>query len=131
MGIIDSYRCREYLTQILGKFSLNKRVSNELTEYARKNEIKESIHDISMLKSEKVCSLKNMKNYQLTTNDSDESISIKNERRSIEKEINYLRRKVDRFRVWKEKFINIKDIIDTLELDNTQYAIPLKENNYL
>jgi hypothetical protein len=43
-----------------------------------------------MFQSEKVYSLKDMKNYQLTTIDSDESIPIKNERKSIEKEINYL-----------------------------------------
>jgi hypothetical protein len=105
----------------LEKINLNKRISDELTEYARKkeiettNEIKESILWVSMFKSEKVSSLKDMKNYQLTTNDSDKSIPINNERRSIEKEINYLRRKVDRFRAWKGKFTSMKKVIDTLE----------------
>jgi hypothetical protein len=107
-----------------------------LAKYARKkrveelNEIKENVHFISMFRSEKVYSLKDMKDYQLTKDESDELISIKNERKSIEKEINYLRRKVDRFRTWKEKFNNLKEVIDTLELNNTQYAIQLKENNY-
>jgi hypothetical protein len=58
-------------------------------------------------------------------------LSIKNERKSIEKEINYLRRKVDRFRIWKEVFSNMKEIVDELDLENTQYAVQLKENNYL
>jgi hypothetical protein len=80
----------------------------ELTEYTRKrkvtasNEIRESIHDIIMFKSKKIYSLKNMENYQLTINESDRTVPIKNERKSIEKEINYLRRKVDRFRIWKK-----------------------------
>jgi hypothetical protein len=38
---------------------------------------------------------------------------------------------VDRFRIWKEKFSNKKEIIDEHDLENTQYAIQLKENNYL
>jgi hypothetical protein len=75
MGTIDSYRCREYYTQILEKFKLNKRIDTKLIEYARKkkvenpNEIKENIHYITMFKSEKVYSLKNMNGYQLTTNE--------------------------------------------------------------
>jgi hypothetical protein len=94
----------------------------ELTKYARRknsivpNEIKESIHYFTLFKSEKVCSLKDMKDYQLTITESDKVISIKNERKSIEKENNYLRRKVDRFRIWKEKFTNMKEIIDLLDL---------------
>jgi hypothetical protein len=122
MWTIDLYRCRKYYIQILNKFGLNKRISVEPTKYARKkkaiepNEIKESIHYITLFKSEKVCSLKNMEDYQLTINESDKAISIKNERKSIEKEINYLLRKVDRFRIWKEKFTNMKEIIDILDL---------------
>jgi hypothetical protein len=73
-----------------------------------------------MFKSEKIYSLKNMKGYQLTTNESSTITAIKNERKSVEKEINYLRRKVDKFRIWKEKFINIKEIFDELDLDNSQ-----------
>jgi hypothetical protein len=34
-----------------------------------------------------------MENYQLAINKSDKAVSIKNERKSIEKEVNYLRRK--------------------------------------
>jgi hypothetical protein len=30
-----------------------------------------------------------------------------------------------------EKITNMKEIIDTLELNNSQYAVHLKENNYL
>jgi hypothetical protein len=50
MRTIDSYRCREYYTQILKNFKLNKRINIKLKEYARKkkvespNEIKENIH---------------------------------------------------------------------------------------
>jgi hypothetical protein len=104
----------------------------ELIEYARKkkvespNEIKENVHYIKMIKSEKVYSLRNMKGCQLTSNESNLITSIKKERKSVEKEINYLRRKVDRFRIWKKKFTNMKEIIDELDLDNTQYAIQLK-----
>jgi hypothetical protein len=121
----------------LEKFKLNKRIDTKLIEYARKkrlenpNEIKESIHYITMFKSEKVYSLKDMNGYQLTTNESNLITPIKNERKSIEKEINYLLRKVDRFRIWKEKFTNMKEVIDDLDIDNSQYAIQLKENNYL
>jgi hypothetical protein len=91
-----------------------------LIEYVRKkkvenrNEIKENAHYITMFKSEKVYSLKDMNGYQLTTNESNLITPIKNERKSIEKEINYLRRKVDRFRIWKEKFTNMKEVIDEL-----------------
>jgi hypothetical protein len=69
MGTIYSYRYREYYMQILEKFKLNKRIDPKLIEYARKkrvenpNEIKESIHYITMLKSEKVYSLKDMNGY--------------------------------------------------------------------
>jgi hypothetical protein len=109
----------------------------ELTEYARKkkvttpNEIKGSIHYITLFKSEEIYSLKNMEDYQLTINESDKAVSIKKERKIIEKDINYLRGKGDRFRIWKEEFTNMKEIIDILDPNNSQYAIQLKENNYL
>jgi hypothetical protein len=72
-----------------------------------------------------------MKGYQLTINESNIIVSIKNERKSIEKEINYLPMKVERFKIWKEKFTNMKEILNPLDLDDSQYAIQLKENNYL
>jgi hypothetical protein len=121
----------------LEKFKLNKRIDVKLIEYARKkkaespNEIKKNIHYVKMFELEKVYSLKDMKGYQLTSNQSNLITLIKNERRSVEKEVNYLRRKVDRCRIWKEKFTNMKKIIDELDFVNTQYAIQLKENNYL
>jgi hypothetical protein len=39
METIDSYRCRKYYTQILNKFGLNKRLSVELTKYARNKKV--------------------------------------------------------------------------------------------
>jgi hypothetical protein len=75
--------------------------------------------------------LKDNVGYQITTNEGEISIPINNERRSIEKEINFLRRKVDRFRIWKEKISNMNEITNILDLKNTKYAIQLKENNYL
>jgi hypothetical protein len=39
MGTIDSYRCREYYTQILEKFRSNKRINTELIKYARKKKV--------------------------------------------------------------------------------------------
>jgi hypothetical protein len=137
MGTIDSYRCKEFYTQILRKFKLDKRLNTDLINFGRKkkveapSEVKENIHFITLFKSEEIYSLKNMKGYKLTVKENDTILSIKNERKSVEKEINCLRRKVDRFRIWKEKFTNLKEITETLDLDNLQYAIQLKENNYL
>jgi hypothetical protein len=121
----------------LEKFKLNKRLKAELINYGRKrkantpNQIKENVHYITMFKSEKIYSLRNMKGYQLTIKENNTIVSIKNERKSVEKEIHYLRRKVDRFRIWKEKFSNMKEIVKELDLENTRYAIQLEENNYL
>jgi hypothetical protein len=137
MGTIDSYRCKELYTQILEKFHLDKRLNTELINYGREKkinvakEIKKNIHFITMLKSEEIYSLRDMKGYQLTIKENNAILPIKNERKSIEKEINFLRRKVDRFRIWKKELSNMKEIVDELDLENTQYAIQLKENNYL
>jgi hypothetical protein len=108
-----------------------------LINYGRKkkvkapNEVRENVHFITLFKSEEIYSLRNMKGYQLTNKENNTILSIKNEIKSVEKEINYLRRKVDRFRIWKEVFSNMKEIVDELDLENTQYAVQLKENNYL
>jgi hypothetical protein len=51
-----------------------------------------------LFKSEGIYSLKNMENYQITTNDSKIRVPIQKERKSIEKEVIFSRRKVDRFR---------------------------------
>jgi hypothetical protein len=58
-------------------------------------------------------------------------INIKNNNQNkIEKEINYFRRKVARFKIWKEKFMNIKEVFEVLHFDDTKYDIQLKKENY-
>jgi hypothetical protein len=42
MGTIDSFRCKEFYTQILEEFRLNKRLNTELINYGRKKKIKEA-----------------------------------------------------------------------------------------
>jgi hypothetical protein len=71
------------------------------------------------LNPKKIFSLRNMEGYQISTNKSEVSMPIKNERKNIEKEINYLRRKVDRFRIGEEKFTNMKEISKILDFDNS------------
>jgi hypothetical protein len=111
---IDSYRCRELYIQIVKKFRLDKRINNQIIEYGRKkksinpSEIKKNVHFITLFKSEKVFILKNNFGYQITTNEGKIIIPIINEEKSIEKEINFLRRKMGRFRIWKEKFSNVE-----------------------
>jgi hypothetical protein len=92
---------------------------------------KKNVHFITMFESEEIYSLKDMKGYQVSIKENSLIIPIKNERKSVEKEINFLRRKVDRFRIWKEDLTNMKEIIDVLNLENVKYAVQLKENNYL
>jgi hypothetical protein len=119
------------------KFRLEKRINDKMIVYGRKkkstnsSKIIENIHFITLFKSEKVFTLKDNIGYQITTNEGEMSISINNERKSIEKEINFLRRKMDRFRIWKEKNSNMEEITNILDLKNMTYAIQLKENNYL
>jgi hypothetical protein len=56
----DSFRCTEIYTQILQRFKLNKRISDELIIYARKkkvsslSQIKENFHFITLFKSGKI-----------------------------------------------------------------------------
>jgi hypothetical protein len=116
IGKIDSYQCKKkHYIQILEKFCLNNRIDNNLVGYAIKkkvispNNTKENVHFITIFKSKKIFSLRNMEGYQISTNESEVSMPIKNERKNIENEINYLRRKVDRFRIKKEKFANMKE----------------------
>jgi hypothetical protein len=42
-----------------------------------------------------------------------------------------LKNKIDKFRIWKEKFSNMKLISNILDLPNTKYAIQFKESGYL
>jgi hypothetical protein len=41
MGKIDSFRCKEFYTQILEEFKLNRRLNTELINYGRKKKIRE------------------------------------------------------------------------------------------
>jgi hypothetical protein len=53
----------------------------------------------------------------------------KNDR--IEEKTKQLENKIDKFKIWKEKFSNMKMISNNLDLPNTRYAIQLKESEYL
>jgi hypothetical protein len=53
----------------------------------------------------------------------------KNDR--IEERTKQLGNKIDKFRIWKEKFSNMNLITNTLNLSNTKYAIQSKESGYL
>jgi hypothetical protein len=137
LGTIDSFRCKELYIQIVKKFKLEKTINSDLIEYGRKKKLtnpsrnKENIHFRTLFKSEKIFTLKDNVGYKITIDKEGISIPISNERKSIEKENNFLRRKFDRFRIWKEKFSNIKEITNILDLKITTYTIQLKENNYL
>jgi hypothetical protein len=106
LGTIDSYRYKGLYIQIVKIFKLDKGINNDLIEYDRKKKltnpsnIKETVNFITLFKSEKIITLKSNVVYQITTNEEETRISINNKRKSIEKEINFFRRKVDRFRIW-------------------------------
>jgi hypothetical protein len=49
----------------------------------------------------------------------------------IEERTKQLKDKIDKFKIWKEIFSNMKMISDILDLPNIRYAIQLKESGYL
>jgi hypothetical protein len=69
-----------------------------------------------------------IKNYWLNINKS--SLKLK-EKDAINERIMQLENKMDKFKIWKEKFSNMKLVSDVLDLQNVKYAIQLKEGSYL
>jgi hypothetical protein len=53
------------------------------------------------------------------------------EKDKIDERVKQLENKIDKFKIWKEKFSNMKLISETLNLSNTKYAIQLKETGYI
>jgi hypothetical protein len=66
---------------------------------------------------------------EIRNNSSDKLII--SEHHETGKEIKFLRKKVDKFGIWKEELPNVKEIAEILNRSNKRYALQLKENNYL
>jgi hypothetical protein len=119
-------------------YKLNGRMSNleETISYVKKQQkekfkhVIRNFHYVTLFENEVENNLSKLDHFHLTINNENQYIKLKNDS-LIEKEINYLRRKINKFKIWKEKFSNIKEVIEVLNLDDKKYAIQLKEENYL
>jgi hypothetical protein len=66
----------------------------------------------------------------LSINKGNNYLKVKNES-NIEEEIDRLKNKMDKFKIWKEKFSIINLLMNILDLSKTKYAIQTKKHSYL
>jgi hypothetical protein len=88
-----------------------------------------NIHFLSIHENEEMSYPEKIEKYWLNLKNK-KCIKLKKNDR-IEERIKQLGNKVDKFKIWKEKFSNLKLISNILDLHKTRYAIQLKESGYL
>jgi hypothetical protein len=85
------------------KFKLDKRLINiqQMIIYERNKKatspktVQENVHFVRFFQSEKTFFLKNMPNYFIIMNKNDRSIKIQNRNLNVDKELNFIKMKID------------------------------------
>jgi hypothetical protein len=133
---LDDYRCEKNYLDMLQENNLDSRITNlsgtisyVMKKKLSKDPIKiQNTHFLFLFKNEEMIYPTKIEKYWLNINE--RSLKLR-EKDVIDERIKQLENKMDKFKIWKEKFSNMKLISDILDLPNVKYAIQLKEGSYL
>jgi hypothetical protein len=136
MDRLDNYRCEPNYLNKLKESELDNRIDKieEVISYVMKKKQSKQpnkIHNIHFLflpANEEMKYPERIGKYWL--NIKKQSLKLK-ENDKIDERVKQLENTIDKFRIWKEKFSNIKLVSEILDLPNSKYAIQLKESGYL
>jgi hypothetical protein len=136
MDKLDDYRCESNYLNKLKESGLDNRIDNleEIISYVmKKKQIKQpnkihNIHFLFLYANKEMKNPERIERYWLNINE--RSLKLK-ENDKIDERVKQLENKIDKFRIWKEKFSNLKLLSEVLNLRNVKYAIQLKESGYL
>jgi hypothetical protein len=121
--------------EILKKFNIDKRLINyqKIIRYAKDkkiqlhNPINDYMHSLLYFNPKIPFYLNNMPYYFIFTNNSKAWLEFSYKKLKMDKEIHFLKMKIDKFKIWKGNFDNLKLIDDLLNSHDIKYAIDLRK----